>query len=190
MTEIVVDPGRLRPPCRSTLAVIDIQERLAPAMAATQQPVLEKAAQVLIALAKAAKWPILTTEQYPKGLGRTLPVLSKALGAGVQPIEKVCFSACSAPGFLEGLDGSEAVIVVGMEAHVCVLETALSLVEKGFHVFVPWDGVASRREEDRQVALTAMRQAGVVVTSSEALVFQYLREARGEEFKSLSRLLR
>jgi nicotinamidase-related amidase len=190
MTGIAGDPGRLRVPARTTLAVIDIQERLAPAMAPTQQPVVQKAVRVLISLAREAGWPTLVTEQYPKGLGHTIPALTDALGANVRVIEKVSFSACGAPGFLEGLHASEGVVVVGMETHVCVLETALDLVERGLRVFVPWDGVASRREEDRHAALASLRQAGVVVTSSETLVFQHLREARGEAFKSLSRLLR
>lgn len=185
-------PEEIRPPERTALLVVDIQEKLMPAMAAAQQPVVEKAVSVLAALARRAGWPVLVTEQYPQGLGRTLPALRAQLeeAGAAAPLEKMTFSACGAQGFAERLGDVEAVVLAGMESHVCVLETALDLRARGYRVYVPWDAVASRREEDRHTGLELMRAAGALVTSSETLVFQHLKEAGSEAFKDLARRLR
>lgn len=190
MAELGMAMAALRPAARSALAVVDVQERLFPAMAAAHQPTVVKAIRVLAALAREASWPVLVTEQYPKGLGRTLPELAEALGRSAAPIEKLTFSAARAPGVLERLGDAQAVVVTGIEAHVCVLETVLDLLEHGLRVFVPWDAVASRREEDRSTALALMRRAGATITSSETLVFQLLGEAGGPAFKRLAPLLK
>lgn len=184
---------RVRPPEKCALLVVDIQERLMPAMAATQQPILAKACSVLLALAEHAQWPVIVSEQYPRGLGATVSELAAEFPAGTAaPIAKTTFSAVRTAAVSDALEAAavEAVVVCGMEAHVCVLETVLDLLDRGVCVLVPWDGVASRREEDRRTALELMRAAGATVTSSETLVFQVLGDAAAGGFKTLSRKLR
>jgi nicotinamidase-related amidase len=178
-----------RPPeGKTALVLIDVQAKLAPAMDAEAQKRLVRAARILIETARQAKWPIVATEQYPQGLGPTIPEIAGELAAADAgaPIAKVCFSACGADEFAARLRGAEAAVLVGMEAHVCVLETALDLLGRGVRVFVPWDGVASRREEDRKAALDMLRGAGAVVTTSESLAFQMLKKAGTPEFKAIS----
>jgi nicotinamidase-related amidase len=180
------------PPGRTVLAVVDIQDRLLPAMAATQQPVVLKAVTALTALAREAGHRVIVTEQYPRGLGPTVEPLRAPLGdaGGLPALDKTAFSAARARGFAERLADAEVVVLCGMETHVCVLETALDLRARGLRVVVPWDAVASRREEDRATGLQLMRDAGCAVASSESLIFHHLGGADGEAFKRLSKLLR
>ena len=177
---------------KKALVVVDVQERLFPAMACAQQPVLVKAVRVLLALAREAGWKVVVTEQYPKGLGRTIAALAEPLreAGAAPPIEKVDFSAVRAPGFADAMGDATEAVVTGMETHVCVLQTVQDLTARGVKVSVPWDGVASRRDEDRTTALERMRAAGATVTSSESLVFEHLGRAGTEAFKRLSKLLR
>jgi nicotinamidase-related amidase len=188
---VAIDPKLFRVPEPGTaLVVIDIQERLAAALAPEHAPRFTRAAANLVALAAARRWPILPTVQYPKGLGPFIPEIARELEAAGSPppLEKVDFSAWRAPGFADRLaaTGARAAVVSGAEAHVCVLETALDLLGQGIRVFVPWDAVASRREEDRKIALDLARAAGAVVTSSETLIFQALGRAGTPEFKALA----
>ncbi len=190
-----MDPRDLRPADGETaLVVVDIQERLVPALDPEHRPRFLRAAANLVALAALRRWPIVTTVQYPKGLGATVPEIARELEAAqaAPPLEKVAFSACRAEGFWERLAaaGARAAIVAGAEAHVCVLETVLDLRERGLRVLVPWDAVASRREEDRRVALELARAAGAVVTSSETIAFQALGRAATPEFKAFSARLK
>jgi nicotinamidase-related amidase len=185
-------PQDFRPPDGATaLVVVDVQEKLAPAMDPAALSRLVKATRTLLEVARQRRWPVVATEQYPQGLGRTLPEIAVELAAidARPPLAKTTFSACGAEGFLERLGGAletRAAVVVGMEAHVCVLETALDLLARDLRVFVPWDAVASRREEDRTTALHLLRQAGAVVTSSESLAFQAVGRAGTPEFKAIA----
>jgi nicotinamidase-related amidase len=186
-----MEPTDFRPaPGATALVVIDIQQKLAPAMDAAAGPRVLKAARTLLELARQKGWPVVATEQYPQGLGPTIPELAAELG-GAAPLPKTCFSACGAEGFQDRLGaGTRSAVVIGMEAHVCVLETALDLLSSGVRVFIPWDGVASRREEDRTTALEQLRAAGAVITSSETLAFQALGKAGTPEFKAISARVR
>jgi nicotinamidase-related amidase len=178
----------------TALIVIDVQERLVPALDAAHRPRFLQATANLVALAAQRGWPIIPTLQYPKGLGPFVPEVARELAAAGAPaaVEKVEFSALRAPGFGEpwGRSGARAAVLVGAEAHVCVLETASDLLERGFTVFLPWDAVASRREEDRRTGLDLARAAGAVVTSSETLIFQCLGRAGTPEFKAMAPRLR
>jgi len=185
--------SRFRPPAGATaLAVIDIQARLMPAMDAAHAPRFMKGARTLLELARVRGWRAVATEQYPQGLGPTIPEIRADLDAAKAgpAIEKVAFSACGAAEFRERLGGAAAVVVVGVEAHVCVLETALDLLGDGRTVFVPWDAVASRREEDRHTALELLRKAGAIISSSETIAFQALGRAGTPEFKAVSARIR
>ena len=125
------------------------------------------------------------------GLGRTLPELRVLLDES-PPIEKTAFSACGAAGFTERVAGhaAEPVILTGVEAHVCVLLTALDLLSKGYRVSIIADAVCSRREATMDVGLAQARQAGAVITSTETVVFQLLGGSDTEAFREISKLLR
>ena len=131
----------------------------------------------------------MVTEQYPKGLGRTLPEI-RVLLDGAAPIEKTSFSACAAAGFTERLAGMSPVILTGIEAHVCVLMTALDLLAAGRAVSIVADAVCSRRPGTMDLGLAQARQAGAVITSTETIVFQLLGRSDTEAFREISKLLR
>ena len=135
--------------------------------------------------------PIAYTEQYPKGLGATLPPIRERLGDCLR-VEKLEFSAVLNQDFrgkvLDVMPGD--IILTGMETHVCVLQTAVDLLQEGFRVFVPRDAVASRSDENRCNGLALMERAGVVITNTETIVFDWLRVAKGDTFKALSKLVR
>lgn len=176
---------------QQVLVVIDVQERLFSAMDADRRDDMVRNLKILGAAARRLAVPVVLTEQYPKGLGRTLPEL-KALLDDVAPFEKTAFSCCGAPGFTAQLraTGAEHVILAGMEAHVCVLLTALDLLREGFRVSVVADAVCSRTAANLELGLAQARQAGVVVTATETAVFQLLGRADTDVFREVVKLLR
>lgn len=174
----------------SVLVVVDVQEKLVPAVPDSSR-VIERAG-LLLAAAGVLGVPVIATEQYPRGLGPTVEALRKALPAGCEPIEKTDFSCVPVPEFASRLMtlGRDQVVVAGLEAHVCVGQTVLDLLGAGKRVFVPADAVASRRADDAAVALRRIERAGAVVTTAEAVVFEWLRRAGTAEFKALSAVIR
>lgn len=167
----------------TSLLIVDIQERLAPSMHDYERFVAN-----CVLLARAARQlelPIVVTEQYPEKLGPTLPVIVEAAGS-VAPISKLLFSACT-EATLDRLRaaGRSTILLCGNEAHVCVLQTALDLLEEGYTVFVAQDAISSRRESNKQVGWERMRHAGALPTSAESAVFELLREAGTPDFKAL-----
>ncbi|HKQ69172.1 MAG TPA: isochorismatase family protein [Polyangiaceae bacterium] len=183
---------RLVPPS-TLLLVIDVQEALVYAMPPARMEGVTRAIQVLVAAAARLGAPILWTEQYPKGLKATIaPLAEKLAEAGARPIEKTSFSACDAPAFVEALEKAapSAVIVVGMESHVCVYQSVRDLALRGLDVYVASDAVVSRRDEDRAAGLALCERAGAVVTTAETVVFDWLRRAGTDEFRALSKLVR
>jgi len=168
----------------TAVLLVDMQERLAAAMdpAALEQVVRRCAA--LIEGAKALGIPLAVTEQYPKGLGPTLPSLREKLGE-VRPIEKIRFSAL-APGVRQQLGGRPNVVVAGMETHVCVFQTVRDLTDAGMHPVLCTDAVLSRFPADREVGLQLARDAGATLSSVEAVLFDLLAEAGTPEFKRIS----
>jgi len=174
----------------TVLVVIDVQEKLCRAM---DEKVLEKLTANIGILQEAARElgiPVVATEQYVKGLGETLCVLKEKLTDPA--LEKMTFSCCGEgpfPARLKAL-GRRQVIVTGMEAHVCVLQTVIELLDAGYTVHLVKDAVMSRRKENWQVGVEGARAAGAVVTSTEAALFQLLKVAGSESFKKLSKLVR
>lgn len=167
----------------SALVVIDVQERLAAVMAA-RDTVVRKAG-ILVEAAVRLGVPVVVTEQYPKGLGHTVEELAAKLPESAVRIEKTSFSACT------GLPLTAAqVVIVGMEAHVCVLQTAVELAAAGREVFVVGDAVCSRADENHANALARMQTAGIVITNTESVLFEWLRDASHEHFRELSKLVR
>jgi len=174
-----------------TLVVVDVQERLFNAMDADRRDDMVTNIKILGTTALRLGAPVVVTEQYPRGLGRTLPEI-RALLDGVAPLEKTAFSCCGADGFVDRLRqaGGDRVILTGVEAHVCVLLTALDLLAAGFHVSVVADAVCSRRAANMEIGLGQARQAGAVITATETVVFQMLGRADTDAFREVSKLLR
>jgi nicotinamidase-related amidase len=180
-------------PKECAVLVVDVQERLAAAMPATQMAELTRAATVLIEAASTLGAHVIATEQYPSGLGPTIAPLIEGLEkAGAPRISKLDFSACDEPEFERAFakHAPRAAIVVGMEAHVCVFQTVRELTARGIDVYVPIDGVASRRDDHRAAGIDLCRAAGATVTTMETVVFDWLKRAGSDEFKRLSKLLR
>ena len=180
-------------PVECAVLVIDVQERLAAAVPPARIAELTRAATVLVDAATRLGARVLATEQYPAGLGGTLaPVAAELARAGATPIAKMEFSACDNHEFERALARADvrAVVVVGMETHVCVFQTARELAARGVDVFVPIDGVASRRDDHRAAGLELCRAAGATISTMETVVFDWLRRAGTETFKHLSRRIR
>jgi nicotinamidase-related amidase len=174
---------------RAGLVVVDVQERLLPAIF-EQQRVLQNTVR-LIQGAAVLQVPIFATEQYRKGLGATVPEVAGAI-PGFAPMEKLAFSACGATGFVSGLKEkvvSDAVLC-GIEAHVCVSQTCLDLLDDGFRVFVVADAVSSRTPENYRFGLDRMRAAGAVIVSTEMVLFELLEQAGTAEFKQILNLVK
>ena len=174
----------------SQLLLIDIQTRLAGAMGdAARERVVDNAA-ILAKAAALLEVPQLVTEQYPRGLGPTEPELDGTL-AGAIRFEKTCFACTGAEGFSRRLADHHRpqVVVAGMESHVCVLQTMLELEAAGYQVFVVEDAICSRREQNHRNAVERMR-ASAVITNTESVLFEWLRNARHDHFKSISAMIK
>lgn len=167
------------------LVVIDIQERLAAAMPRREEVVAASARLARVASLIGA--PTIVTRQYPKGLGDTLPELAEALDANAVVVDKTAFCCCAEDAFAEALaaTGRKQAVLLGMETHICVTQTALALLDRGYRVHVVADGVCSRRDLDHDVALARLRHEGVVVTTSEAVMYEAVGRAGTDEFKAL-----
>lgn len=168
------------------LLVIDMQEKLVPKIAGAQALVRDIA--FLIDAARVLGMPIQATEQYPKGLGPTVPELAQRLPD--RPA-KVAFSCCAISAVPDGFRaaGRPKVVLAGIESHVCVLNTALDLLALDFRVYIPADGVSSRYAIDHQHALSRLAQAGAIVTTVETAVFEWVGAAGTPQFKEISRLV-
>lgn len=174
----------------SQLIIVDVQERLATAMAPEPMQAVIRRCQMLLQAAGLLGVPALYTEQYPRGLGTTCAPLLPMLEPH-QRIEKMTFSCCDEPGFMQKLDNDRPqVMLAGMEAHICVLQTALALQARGWQVFVIADAVIARALANRRNALARLRQAGVIVSNTESLLFEWLGKAGGDSFRQISKLIR
>ncbi len=174
----------------TALVVIDFQEGL---MKAMEPSLREKAVKNLKALCEAAavlSVPTLLTEQYPKGLGRTVPEVKERIGG--EPIEKIVFSSCREERFMSALEtlGRRSVVLTGVETHVCVLQTCLDLLERGYAVHVVENSVASRTIDDWSSGLRMMEKAGAWRTTAETAIFQLLERAGTDEFKRISKIVK
>ncbi len=168
--------------------VVDIQERLLPALHDADSMV--ERSRVVIQGLQALDVPLVATEQYPKGLGKTVPAVQLLLGDGAAVFEKTRFSAVIAE--VEAVLNEqkiENVILLGAEAHVCMLQTVLDLRAKGLAVYVPFDCTTSRNPANKDNALQQMRDVGAVVSNSESVLFQLLGDAKHPAFKTVSKLI-
>jgi nicotinamidase-related amidase len=173
----------------TALIVIDIQERLFPVMHEKEK--LLRSVIKLIKGAQVLEIPILFTEQYPRGLGPTLPEI-KELVPGFKAIEKVSFNCCDEAVFCQALEAlkRKQVLIAGIEAHICVYQTAVALARAGYEVQLVEDCVSSRSAEDKSVAFFKMGAMGVGVTTMEMALFELLKVAKGDKFKAISSIVK
>lgn len=188
-----IDELTVRPP-RTGLLVIDVQERLAAAMPEPVRAQLERNIATLIAAAGTFQLPIIVSEQYPRGLGRTTPAVQAALDEvrDVCFFEKVDFAATSSPAWPVAI-GDRLIdrwLVTGMETHVCVFQTVRALREDGATVHVVADACASRTKANFRNGLALASATGAIVTNTETIVFDLLQRAGTDDFRALSKLLK
>ncbi|RQD71855.1 MAG: hydrolase [Tindallia sp. MSAO_Bac2] len=173
----------------SAAVIIDMQEKLTPHVQEHKE--LVERMKILIKGLKALGVPILVTEQYRKGLGATIPEIDEVLD-GNKPLEKMAFSCCDDDEFQKNLEqtGRKQVIVAGIETHVCVLQTVIDLMEKGFQPVIIEDCLSSRKIADKQIAVKRMIQEGARVASCESILFELCRYAGTDTFKKISKLVK
>lgn len=169
--------------------VVDFQERLFPVIHQNEE--LQKNVSILLQGLNVLGVPMIVTEQYRKGLGATIEPLA-ALVDGHPFMEKIAFSCVDEASIIEKIElsGRRTVLICGIESHICVLQTAIDLKERGFKPVVVADCVASRTPENRQIALERMKQEGIVLTSYESILFELCRYAGTDEFKAISKLVK
>jgi nicotinamidase-related amidase len=173
----------------SVLLVIDVQEKLFRAIHQKEQ--LMDNLQRLIKGIKILEIPILLTEQYPQGLGATIPEIAQLL-PDIRPLPKICFSCCGDEAFLQAFKklNRKQVLIAGIESHVCVYQTAADLLTAGYEVYAVSDTISSRNEQNSDIGLKMMTQLGAKITSTEAALFELLKVAKGDKFKAISQIVR
>ena len=169
--------------------VIDIQSRLYPFI--LDHELLTKRNRILIEGLRILKIPIVVTQQYTQGLGETIPEIAEVLG-DYKHIEKTAFSCCDEPRFNEDLALSSKmyVIVTGIEAHVCVMQTVNDLIGQGYIPVVVEDCIGSRNPNDKNIAVERMRQSGAIITTYESILFELLKYSGTDQFREISRLVK
>ena len=176
---------------KSFLLIVDIQERLCNAM---PEPFVENVihnTEILIEAAKTLDVPLALTEQYPKGLGPTVKRVADAIGDR-EAFEKTCFSSCDDKAMFKILNDPqiEHVILTGIETHICILQTAFDLLANGKQVFIAADAVCSRKTANYKNAIARMQQAGIIISNTESILFEWLKDTQHPKFKALSKLIR
>lgn len=180
----------------NTVAVlIDVQERLFPHMH-EKEALLSKTLTLLGGLS-ALQVPLIVTEQYPKGLGSTIPEIRQVLEGvesriGPEPLVKSAFSCCDEPTFDEALGTTDrqTVLIAGIESHVCILQTILDLLEGGYEPVLVVDATSSRSAADKEIALRRIEREGGRLTTVESILFELTRDSRSPRFKEISRLVK
>ena len=175
---------------RTALVVVDLQEAFRGAI--PDFPLIAERASIAVRGFQILGLPIIITEQYPKGLGRTTEEILFSLPDDFEPIEKTTFSSCGASPFYEKLRESNVsqVVLCGLETHICVNQTAHDLLTKAFEVHILHDAVGSRFDTDKQTALSKMQMNGVVPSSVEMALFELLRDSKSEQFKEIQNLIK
>ena len=173
----------------AVLLVIDVQEKLFRVM--HQKEELAENIQKLIEGIHILEIPVLVTEQYPQGLGSTIPEIAQ-LFTNLHPLPKVSFSCCGDNVFLREFKklGRKQVLISGIESHICVYQTAADLISAGYEIYVVNDAISSRTEQNRDIGLKMMTQLGIKITGTEAVLFELLKVAKGEKFKAISQIVK
>ncbi len=175
----------------SCLMIVDIQEKLSTVMPEKVINRLKSNANILLTAADRLDVPVITTMQYPKGLGDVESFVKDKLNDKSKSFEKTSFSCLQANGLSEHLEklNKKQIIMIGLESHICVLQSAIELTEIGYDVFVISDAIASRKLTSYETALTRLEQANIWLLNTESVLFEWLRDASHPEFKSLSKLI-
>ncbi len=176
----------------SLLLVIDIQKKLVSTLQKKDaEQMLTNSTRLLVA-AEILDIPIVVTEQYPKGLGPTDPQITNQLADNVPIIDKTGFSCCSASDFIGLLNNKtrKQIIIIGLEAHVCVLQTALELLANDYQVYIVEDALCSRNTSHKFYAIQRMQQQGATISCYESVLFEWLKNSRHLDFKAISKLIR
>lgn len=173
----------------TVLIIVDVQGRLAHLM--HDKEALFENLQRIIKGARVLEIPILWAEQNPEGLGPTIPEVARLL-SDIQPISKFSFSCRGSERFMQELEalGRRQVLIAGIEAHVCVYQTTMDLLELGYEVQIVADAVSSRAAENREIGLERMKDAGASLTSTETALFELLKVAKGVKFKEILKIVR
>lgn len=173
----------------AALLIVDVQESFRKQL--KDLDLLTRNITILAEAAKILKVPVMVTEQYPQGLGKTIAEISACLGEH-KYFEKTAFSCCQANGFLEQLDslGRKQIIVCGIEAHVCVEQTVHELMANDYQVHVVKDAIASRFERNKDIAWEKMISSGAIPCSVEMALFEMLVQSGTEQFKAVQRLVK
>lgn len=172
------------------LIVVDVQGKLAHMMHEKDQ--LFKNLQILIQGAKVLELPIIWIEQYPQGLGPTVPEIASLLSDDLEPVTKKTFSACLTDSFMDKLKdvNRKQLLICGIETHICVYQTARSLLNEGYEVHVVADAVSSRTPENREIGIQKMLSKGAELTSVEMALYELLQVAEGDQFKGILELVK
>ena len=173
----------------SLLLVIDIQERL---VASLDKNIIISRVGKLVDAANILGIPVIASEQYPKGLGNTVPVISQKFSQGTEVVEKTSFSLLREEGFLDKIKsyGKKQIIICGIETHICVNQTAAELLEAGFEVVVAKDACASRNKYEFKQGIEAMHDNGAKISCIEIILFEWLRTAKHPNFKEVQALIK
>ena len=196
MSGSIASSGATPPPLsralNSRVLLVDAQTRLAAAIPEADRNRAFQNIGLVLDAARVLGVPITVTEQYPQGLGPTDSAVASHFPEHTPVFSKTTFSCCGAEGMLSTLDSDSRaqVILVGMEAHVCVLQTSFYLNGRGYHVFVVEYAVCSRSRDNHRNAMERLRQAGVIVTNAESVLFEWLTDSSHEHFRQVSALLK
>jgi nicotinamidase-related amidase len=174
----------------TAVILVDVQEKFVPAITDFDQCLPRW--KIMLQAAELLHLTVVITEQYPNGLGHTIPELKDLCHDDWPVMEKTSFSAlgdCTVKNYLHD-KSIKNLILIGIETHVCILQTAIDAMQEGYQVFIPYDTVASRSKPNRDNALELMRDAGVHITSTESILFMLMRDAKHPAFKEISRLIR
>lgn len=178
---------------RSQLLVVNVQDNLVRAMPKTDRDAMVSNINRLTQTARLLGIPTLLSEHYSQGLGETIPEVRQYLPLTIEAKNKYTFSCCTAPGFEEELEQykeRKQIVIVGLEAHICVLQTAAGLRQWGYQVFVVQDAICSRSAENRSNAIKRMRAGGVSISCAESVAFEWVGNAEHPHFKEISQLFR
>jgi nicotinamidase-related amidase len=175
---------------KAALVVVDVQEAFRSAI--PEFPQIASRISIAVRGFQALGLPVIVTEQYPKGLGRTAEEILFSMPEGFEFVEKTSFSSCGAQPFIEKIQGTGAsqILLCGLETHICVNQTAHDLLTKAFEVHLMTDCVGSRFTTDKEAALAKMQSSGVVPSTVEMALFELLRDARHEQFKEIQSLIK
>ncbi len=173
----------------SSLLIVDVQEKLFKKISEFKE--LENSILTIIKICSKLEIPIVLSEQYPKGLGKTIPsIINELKSYPIKTLEKTTFSCFPPNSNLNNFIKTKQIILVGIETHICILQTALDLKESGYNVYVVKEGVGSRNKNDKELAIKRMMQANVEIICFEMMLFELIKNSNNIHFKELSKLVK